>query len=421
MKTFRGQKFRLYPNKKVEARLLEWERSLKYVWNVGLQQRFQRLDRFGAGMNLDDPYCVSQGMYLQQQNQLPEARAEIDWLGDCPSTACQGVLRDLQTAWGHWIKKSQVTTARPRFKGRRVSVGMHLVVATKKLRLRKNAVKLPKIGWVKAVIHRDVDGTPKKLSVSREGGEWYVCIMYEMEFADPKHDKKRAVGVDRGVKVTLADSEGQMHRLPKRIKHLEKRVEKLQARYSQRVKFSNNWKKGKAHIRKIQKKIVRIRHHWLHLQSLNYAKAGGTVVVEDLKVKNMTKSAKGNAEEPGKNVKAKAGLNRSVLRQGWSTFLQMLSYKGEQYGTKVVQVPAAYTSQTCSQCGHRDKENRPSQSQFVCTSCGHEENADLNASKVILQRHLEGKSVPIGGFEEKKKPKKQMNVLKRKKKAQAAA
>ena len=108
------------------------------------------------------------------------------------------------------------------------------------------------------------------------------------------------------------------------------------------------------------------------------------VVLEDLKVANMSKSASGTIKDPGKMVAAKSGLNRSILDQGWHAFKSMLSYKLEQLGGDLLLVDPRYTSQKCSKCCYTDKENRLSQAQFACMRCGHKENADINAAKNVL-------------------------------------
>ncbi len=108
------------------------------------------------------------------------------------------------------------------------------------------------------------------------------------------------------------------------------------------------------------------------------------VILEDLKVRSMTKSAKGTEEAPGKNVAAKSGLNRSILDQGWYEFKRQLKYKQEWAGGRVILVDPRNTSQTCSVCSHTAAENRQTQAHFECVSCGHAENADSNAAKNIL-------------------------------------
>ena len=120
-------------------------------------------------------------------------------------------------------------------------------------------------------------------------------------------------------------------------------------------------------------------------------------MVEDLKIKNMTKSARGTTSKHGKNVKQKAGLNRSILMLGWGTFLRMLEYKLERKGGRLVRVSPKYTSQTCVKCGCVDAHNRPTQSKFKCVKCGYEANADVNAAQNILNKYLnKGRACPVG-------------------------
>ena len=123
---------------------------------------------------------------------------------------------------------------------------------------------------------------------------------------------------------------------------------------------------------------------------INLALAQGKdlIAVEDLQITNMTASAKGSKEHPNHRVRAKAGLNRSILQQGWGEILTMLAYKARKAGIRFIAVWPGHSSQTCSKCGVVDPKSRKSQAQFLCTSCGHEDNADLNASKVIAHRGL---------------------------------
>ena len=111
------------------------------------------------------------------------------------------------------------------------------------------------------------------------------------------------------------------------------------------------------------------------------------VVIEDLKLKNLTRSARGTMDEPGRNVAQKAGLNRAMLDVAPGRLATMLGYKTARRGGLLIRVPAAYSSQECAECGHVSSENRPSRSEFCCVSCGHEAHADTNAAKVLLQRY----------------------------------
>jgi putative transposase len=158
---------------------------------------------------------------------------------------------------------------------------------------------------------------------------------------------------------------------------------------SKEIKFSDKLKKYKKIINKLHGKITRIRHNWFHRRSYNLANNHSLIVVEDLKIANMSKSASGTIENPGKNVKAKSGLNRSILRQGWGQFCDLLSYKCNWYGSNLVKVNPKNTSITCSRCEYTSQDNRISQESFVCQNCGHTENADTNAAKNILRLGLE--------------------------------
>ena len=114
----------------------------------------------------------------------------------------------------------------------------------------------------------------------------------------------------------------------------------------------------------------------------------GLVALEDLRIGNMTASAKGTAEAPGKNVRAKSTLNRGILAKGWGGLARTLEHKARYNGSEIVKVNPAYTSQTCSACGTVDAKSRESQARFACRSCGHAENADVNAAKNILAAGL---------------------------------
>ena len=146
---------------------------------------------------------------------------------------------------------------------------------------------------------------------------------------------------------------------------------------------SNNWKKQRRKIAKLHHTIANVRQDFLHKQSTVISKNHAKVFVEKLQIKNMSASAKGSNQEPGKNVKAKAGLNKSILDQGWFELRRQLNYKLFWKGGMLAEVNPRNTSQQCSDCGHLEKENRISQEVFRCKACGHEEHADINAAKNI--------------------------------------
>lgn len=396
----RSFKFRLRPNPEQESRLREWERSLKTIWNAALEQRFTVMRHWRQGCS---PDFLG---YLQQQNQLTEARAASQWLNDVPCACCQGVLRDLDKAWQGWLRARN--SGRPRFKGRHHSVA--IFASAPSVGFIDGAVKFPKVGPIKAVIHRPIEGTIKTAAITRDIDEWYVSFSCEHEVRDPGASELPVVGVDRGVAVTLADSFGRVSCIPDGIRELTERAAHLQATLlAHKRKGSKSRERAKDRIAAVSRHARRIREDWLHNEALYYATHYGVIKVEALKIRNMTRSAAGTTEEPGVNVAAKAGLNRSILEQGWARFVEILKYKCEATGAVVVEVPAAYTSQTCSECGCVDVASRRSQSEFSCVHCGFECNADVNAAKNISAR--DGRV--IGGYNAKAAPKQKRRILKR--------
>ena len=155
---------------------------------------------------------------------------------------------------------------------------------------------------------------------------------------------------------------------------------------SRKVKFSNNWKKAKARVQRIHSRIATARKDFLHKASSQISQNHAMIAIEDLQIRNMSKSAKGSSAQHGKQVRQKAGLNRALLDQGWGEFRRQLEYKVAWRGGFVVAVPPHHTSQTCPCCGRVTAENRKTQAQFKCVDCGFEEHADVVGAINILAR-----------------------------------
>jgi putative transposase len=170
------------------------------------------------------------------------------------------------------------------------------------------------------------------------------------------------------------------------LKKHQQRLARYQRRMSRKVKFSNNWRKEKTKAQKVHTCIANARKDFLHKTTTTISQNHALVCIEDLQVRNMSRSSKGNSEQHGKRVKQKAGLNRSILDQGWGEFRRQLEYKMAWSGGILLAVPAHYTSQTCPCCGHVAKENRLNQAEFVCVDCGYGENADVVGAINVLER-----------------------------------
>ena len=368
-------RFRIYPSPEQIARMGQWEGALRFLWNVALEQRLMGLARCG-----DDKRYVTA---FDQIKELTELRAELPWLADVPRNVCAQLLVELDKAWQRCFKR---LGKRPRWKRKgKGSLGL-CEPHPKTWRLDGKTLRFPKLGNIPIVVHRAVEGKPKTCTITYEGSQWFASISCEIEIADPAPRTEPVVGIDRGVANLLADSDGNLIPNPKYLDRTLKRLAHAQRVVSRRKKGSKNREKAKVRVATLHRKVRRQREHTLHTLSARYAKSHGTVVVEDLKIQNMVRSAKGTVDEPGANVSAKSGLNRSILDAGWGQLVSMLRYKLAWSGGNLVEVPAAYSSQTCSACGAVDAASRPSQSVFRCTCCGYSDHADLNASKVLKTR-----------------------------------
>ena len=220
--------------------------------------------------------------------------------------------------------------------------------------------------------------------MSHSCGKWFISIQTEREVAPPVHEATAAVGIDLGVARFATLSDGQSIAPLNSFKKHQQRLARYQRLMARKQKFSKNWVKAKAKVQKLHSTIANIRRDFLHKTSTAISKNHALVCIDDLKVANMSRSAKGSKEQPGRNMKAKSGLNWSILDQGWSEFWRQPEYKQGWLGGLVVALPPQHTSQRCSCCGQADAANRLSQKRFACVSCRYEANADFNAARNIL-------------------------------------
>ncbi|MGB4812512.1 MAG: RNA-guided endonuclease TnpB family protein [Methylophilaceae bacterium] len=302
------------------------------------------------------------------------------WLKESPSQTLQQALKNLETSYLNFFTK---LADFPRFKKRGQHDSFRFPQGFK-LEQGNNRVFLPKLGWIRYRNSRDVLGDVKNITVSQCNGKWYASIQTEREVDAPTHVSTSALGVDVGITQFASLSTGEIFAPVNSFRGKQARLARYQRAMSRRVKFSNNWKKTKARITKLHQRVAHIRNDFLHKTSTTISKNHAIIVIEDLKVTNMSKSASGTIEVPGRNVKAKSGLNKSILDQGWGEFRRQLEYKQAWRGGEVLAVPPQYTSQRCSCCGHVANDNRTTQAKFACVSCGHSLNADLNAARNIL-------------------------------------
>ena len=235
-------------------------------------------------------------------------------------------------------------------------------------------------------MHRDVIGKAKTATVSMEGNWWFVSISVEQEVEEPTRRSGPAIGIDMGVATPIALSNGQTLDLPKLCNRQRRRLKALGQSLSRKKKGSRNRERARRKLAHYQAHLARRRLDMAHRAAAIVARNYAHVAMEHLKLRNMTASAAGTVEEPGRNVRAKSGLNRVLLDVAPFQFRTVLQDKLERSGGTLTLVDPKNTSRTCSACGHVAAENRESQAVFSCVSCGHTAHADVNAAINIKNR-----------------------------------
>lgn len=367
-------KFEIMPNGAQIRKMKQFCGCSRFVFNRALVYRNEQYEA-------DKSFKFS---YNKIANLLPEWKRELTWLKDCHSQVLQQALKDLESSFKNFFAKRSDF---PKFKRKGEKDSFRFPQGCK-LEQQNNRIYLPKIGWIRYRNSRDVVGEIKNVTVSRKCGKWYISVQTEFEQKTPQ-PKGGEIGIDMGIVRFATLSNGEHFEPINAFKNLKGKLAKLQRRLKNKVKFSQNWQKLKAKIAKLHHKIAHCRKDFLHQTSSKISKNHAVVYVEDLQVTNMSKSAKGDVEQHGKNVKQKSGLNRMILDQSWFEFRRQLDYKLLWNGGHLVAVPPQNTSRTCPCCGYTAKENRQTQAVFECVECGYTGNADVVGAINILRRGQE--------------------------------
>ena len=341
----------------------------------------------------------------QADEAIRQARKDIDWLADLPAQAAQQVLKTYVKAWKNcWEGRAQAPEFKGRFRSRMaVDVPQGRDLAVKRLSRHVGQVKIPKVGMVRFRWSGPIPGVgrePGRITGARLVQDplgWHIVFRTEVDKPTPAQHPGPAVGIDRGVNVALALSDGndQTHgawmrpKEAKRLLRLERKAARQKRARKRGEATSNRLHRTYDQIAKLRARVKRRRTDWQHKTTTKLAEQYGIVVVEDLRVANMTRKPKAKPD-PDKSgsflpnrAKAKAGLNRAMLNEAHARTVELLTYKLAERGGQMVKVPAAYTSQTCSGCGHRDRDCRNG-IKFACTSCGWIGHADSNAAVNVL-------------------------------------
>ena len=372
MKRLQAYKFQIVPNGDQQRAMRRIAGSCRYVWNKALALQIANHE---AGEKFINHFTMCK--WLPNWKKEPETV----WLKETPSQLYQVVLKDLARAYKNFFEKRADF---PSFKKKGVSSSFCFPQGCE-LDTGNSRVRFPKLGWIRYRKSRAVEGVIKNITVSCVAGKWYASIQTEREVEQSVHSSTSIVGLDAGVTLFATLSDGTMFEPVNAFRKNAAKLAKYQRCLSRKTKFSSNWKKQKQKISRLHQRVAHTRNDFLHKTSTIISKNHAMIVIEDLKVTNMSKSAAGTIEAPGRSVKAKSGLNKSILDQGWGEFRRQLEYKQAWRGGDVLAINPRNTSRTCPACNHVSAENRRTQSKFECVECGYAENADLNAAINILR------------------------------------
>ncbi|WP_406838504.1 RNA-guided endonuclease InsQ/TnpB family protein [Streptomyces sp. AHU1] len=390
-------RFRMYPTSEQADVMLGHCAHARYVWNLAVEQHahWYRGRRAAPG-------------FAEQCRQLTEARRDNAWLATGNADVQQQALKDFATA-----KNARFVSGfgEPTWRRKHVHEGFRVIgtdrigefesdgspklntktgkqvmgrsVVVHKLNRRWARVKVPGCGWVRFRLSRKGKGSElpkaKTFRVTCRNGRWHIAFAVVPAPVEGPGTGE-VIGIDRGVAITAALSDGRKLNCPQLTVRERARIRKHQRRAARAPKGSERKSAEYAKAARLKAREANRRKDWCEKTSTMLARGYDLVRFEKLNIKNMTRSARGTVAEPGRKVAQKAGLNRAILAQGWGLLRQRTGHKAPG---RVEDVPAPYTSLRCSLCGWIDKNSRKSQAEFVCSSCGFTCNADENAANNV--------------------------------------
>jgi transposase len=349
----------------------------RYVWNLGVEQHAHW-----------HPGRQSAPGYLEQSAQLTQARAEYPWLAAGSQTVQQQALRDFAQAMAAFFDPHN-PAGRPSWRKAGRHEGFRIVGRGRQWDVRRvsrhvGQVWVPKAGWVRFRWSRLVTPDAKSYRVTMDrAGRWHVAFAV-IPAPVPAPGNGQAVGIDWGVAVSAALSTGEMLHCPGLAVRERTRLRRLQRKLAHAKRGSNRRGRVKHAIARLKARETDRRKDWVEKASTDIVRRFDVIRVEDLQISNMTRSARGTPDNPGRNVWQKAALNRGILGSGWGLLVRRLQDKAPG---RVEKVRPAFTSQRCSACGQADRDSRESQAMFRCTACGFACNADVNAAINIAAGH----------------------------------
>lgn len=403
---FAYYKVRLYPTYKQDYLLNEFVRHGRFAYNKFLEEQIFDFDDYkeelesrliwGEANSLEEAELLCVRPHINRYTfsyRVKTLRQLYPFLKDTPHIVLQARALDLASTFLKFLDKQ---IGFPKFRNRWEHNSIRFEQRIK-LDAAHHRIRLTKLGFIKYKDPREIKGEIKRVTVVKEADAWYACIVTKNS-ASPKLslderlskvDFNSVIGIDMGVVHFASLSDGRFFELPFDFREFIERIRVLQQELSTKKKGSHAYNLVLAKLHKERKFQHNCLSNFAHQLSSMLVKQYDIIVVEDLKVRSMIKSASGTIENPGTNVVQKRGVNRSISHQGWGMFFEMLEYKMQRKGGIFIKVPSNNTSNTCNDCNCTDRFARISQSEFWCPNCGHRANADTNAACNIRDKGLE--------------------------------
>lgn len=353
-------KYRIYPTSEQAAIIINVLTLCRYLYNCALEHRIQAYKRTGKTVNK-----------YEQMAELPDIKSEFPEFKGIHSQVLQEVLKKLDKTFQNFFRRIREGDARPGFPRHKGENRYHSFVypqPNSKMLPLGGTINLPKIGIIPIRLSRPLEGTPKTCTVFHKNGKFYACYSCEVE-AQILPPTGNQVGIDMGVSTFVATSDGEIFEAPNTYRKAEKRLKRAQREVSRRKKGSNRRRKAVRKLAKTHEKVANQRRDIAHKTARILVNKYDLIAHEDLQVNNMLKSHQ---------------LAKSIQDAGWNLFFNILASKAEEAGRQVVNVPPAYTSQICSDCGQIVKKNLAERT-HKCPECGLILDRDVNAARNILK------------------------------------
>jgi len=355
MKINKAYKFRIYPNKE-QAQILERHLGCaRFVYNYFLRQRIDYYAQTGKTLNYHN-----NALALTQLKKQPE----FEWLADVNSQALQQALRNLDIAYHNFFnKKAKFPSFKKKHNSQSFSVPQHFDI-------KDNVLNIPKCKGIRILLHRTIEGTIKSTTISKTpSGKYFASILCELDIPNPVFSGNE-IGLDYGIKAFVTTSKSEIVESPKCLRKSEKKLKRLQGRVSRKAKGSNNRYKAVKRLARQHEKVSNQRQDFLHKTSKQLVSDNQAIYIESLAIRNMIQNH---------------CLAKSISDSGWNTFVNMLKYKGQWYGCKVMEINRFFpSSKRCHVCGYIHESLTLSDRYWLCPECNTNHDRDINAAINIL-------------------------------------